>query len=45
MTKMLRGSKGVSLIELLVALVVSAILIAGLYRTFIGQQKTYTVQE
>jgi prepilin-type N-terminal cleavage/methylation domain-containing protein len=45
MTKMLRGSKGISLIELMVALVVSAILIAGLYRTFIGQQKTFTVQE
>jgi prepilin-type N-terminal cleavage/methylation domain-containing protein len=45
MTKVLKGSKGISLIELMVALVISAILIAGLYRTFIGQQKTYTVQE
>jgi prepilin-type N-terminal cleavage/methylation domain-containing protein len=42
---MLKGSKGISLIELMVALVISAILIAALYRTFIGQQKTYTVQE
>jgi prepilin-type N-terminal cleavage/methylation domain-containing protein len=41
----LRGNKGLSLIELLVALVVSSIFIAALYRTFIGQQKTYTVQE
>jgi type IV pilus assembly protein PilW len=45
MIKMLRESKGVTLIELMVALVISAILIAGLYRTFIGQQKTYTIQE
>jgi len=41
----LKESKGLTLTEVLVALVVSAILIAGLYRTFISQQKTYTVQE
>ena len=41
----LKRSRGVSLIELLVALVISAIIIAGIYRTFIRQQKTYTVQE
>jgi len=41
----LEESKGLTLTEVLVALVVSAILIAGLYQTFIGQQKTYTVQE
>ena len=33
------------MIELLVALVISAVIIAALYRTFVGQQKTYTVQE
>jgi prepilin-type N-terminal cleavage/methylation domain-containing protein len=38
-------NRGVTLIELLIALVISGILIAGLYRGFIGQQKTYTVQE
>jgi prepilin-type N-terminal cleavage/methylation domain-containing protein len=38
-------NKGVSLIELLIALVISSILIAALYRTFIGQQKTYIVQD
>ena len=38
-------SKGVTLIELLIALVISAILIAGIYRTFIHQQKTYATQE
>lgn len=37
--------KGVTLIELLVALVISAVLVAAIYRTFIGQQKTYVVQE
>jgi len=40
-----RNDKGLTLIELLVVLVISSLLIAGLYRTFIGQQKTYTVQE
>jgi type II secretory pathway pseudopilin PulG len=33
------------LIELLVAMAISAILIAALYRTFIGQHRIYTVQE
>jgi type IV pilus assembly protein PilW len=36
---------GVTLIELLIALVLSSILTAALYRAFIGQQKTYTVQD
>ena len=41
----LRGCKGLTLIELLVAMAISSILIAAIYRTFIGQHKTYTVQE
>jgi prepilin-type N-terminal cleavage/methylation domain-containing protein len=41
----LKKSKGVTLIELLIALVISAILIAGIYRTFIQQQKSYATQE
>jgi prepilin-type N-terminal cleavage/methylation domain-containing protein len=41
----LKRSKGLTLIELLVAMAISAILTAGLYRTFIGQHKTYAVQE
>jgi prepilin-type N-terminal cleavage/methylation domain-containing protein len=41
----LKKNKGVTLIELLVALVISGILVGAIYRTFIGQQKTYTVQE
>lgn len=40
-----KKERGLTLIELLVALVISVLLIAGLYRTFIGQQKTYSVQE
>ena len=38
-------SKGVTLIELLIALVISAILVAGIYRAFIHQQKIYATQE
>jgi prepilin-type N-terminal cleavage/methylation domain-containing protein len=41
----LKKSKGVTLIELLIALAISAILVAGIYRTFIHQQKTYATQE
>jgi type IV pilus assembly protein PilW len=42
---MLQKNDGMTLIELLIALAVGAILMAGLYRTLIGQHKTYTVQE
>ena len=41
----LRQNKGITLIELLVALVITGILVAAIYRTFLGQQRTYTVQE
>jgi type IV pilus assembly protein PilW len=37
--------KGVTLIELLVALVVSGVLLAGVYRTFVSQQHTFSVQD
>jgi prepilin-type N-terminal cleavage/methylation domain-containing protein len=40
-----RENQGLTLIELLVAMAVSAVLIAAIYRTFIGQYKTYGVQE
>jgi prepilin-type N-terminal cleavage/methylation domain-containing protein len=40
-----KKAKGVTLIELLIALVISAILTGGIYRTFIHQQKSYTAQE
>ncbi|MBW2058346.1 MAG: prepilin-type N-terminal cleavage/methylation domain-containing protein [Deltaproteobacteria bacterium] len=39
------GEKGLSLIELMVALVIGAIVIAGVYRTFMAQQRTFVVQE
>jgi prepilin-type N-terminal cleavage/methylation domain-containing protein len=41
----MKQSRGVTLIELLIAMVISAILIAGIYRVFIRQQKTYATQE
>jgi type IV pilus assembly protein PilW len=37
--------KGVTLMELMVALVISAIVIAGIYRVFISQTKSYYVQD
>ncbi len=45
MDTILKKNKGITLIELLVALVISSILVAGLYRTLIGQQKTFNVQD
>ena len=40
-----KRSKGVTLIELLIALMISAILIAGIYRIFLYHQRTYVTQE
>ena len=37
--------RGVTLIELLVTLVISSIVVAGIYRVFIAQSKAYTVQD
>ncbi len=37
--------KGITLIELLVALTISGVLVAGVYRTFVSQQHTFTVQD
>jgi len=37
--------KGMSLIELLVALVICAMVVAGIYRVFIAQSRAYTVQD
>jgi type IV pilus assembly protein PilW len=39
------NEKGITLIELLVALVIAALTIAGIYRVFIAQTKTYAVQD
>jgi prepilin-type N-terminal cleavage/methylation domain-containing protein len=43
--KSVSNQKGVTLIELLVVLIISGIIIAGIYRMFIGQTRAYTVQE
>lgn len=45
MDRIVYRNKGVTLVELLVVLVISGILMAALYRTFIKQQKTYTIQD
>lgn len=41
----IQNEKGVTLVELLVALVIAAITLAGVYRVFISQTKTYAVQD
>lgn len=42
---MIRNTKGVTLIELMVALLISAILVAAVYAFFITQGRTYAVQD
>lgn len=37
--------KGITLIELLIVLIISGIVIAGIYRLFIAQTRAYTVQD
>jgi len=39
------NEKGVTLVELLVALVIAAITLAGVYRVFISQTRSYAVQD
>jgi type IV pilus assembly protein PilW len=39
------GGKGITLIELLVVLVVSGMIVAGIYRLFIAQSRAYTIQD
>jgi type IV pilus assembly protein PilW len=38
-------SKGLTLIELLIALVICGVVIAGIYRVFVAQSRAYTVQD
>lgn len=40
-----KGNKGVTLIELMIALVIAAVLVAGTYSIFISQQRTYISQD
>jgi type IV pilus assembly protein PilW len=39
------NKKGITLIELLIALVIAAITLAGVYRVFISQTRTYAIQD
>ena len=39
------SNRGVTLIELLVAFVIGAMIVAGIYKVFIAQTKAYTVQD
>ena len=39
------NEKGITLIELLVVLVITAMTMAGIYRVFVSQTKTYTIQD
>jgi prepilin-type N-terminal cleavage/methylation domain-containing protein len=43
--RIFRIHKGFTLIEFLIALVIMSILVAALYRTFIGQQKIYNIED
>ena len=43
--RMFRKNKGFSLIELLVGMAITSILVGALYRTFIGQQNTYNIED
>jgi len=45
MSAIFKKDKGITLIELMVALVIGGFLLAATYRTFISQQKTFVVQE
>jgi len=42
---MILNRKGITLIELLVALVIGGFVIAGIYRLFVAQTKAYTIQD
>ncbi len=45
MSQLIWNKRGITLIELLVALVISAITMAGIYKIFISQSKVYYVQD
>lgn len=45
MIRMIKRENGITIIELLVALVIFAVVIAGTYRLFISQSRAYTVQD
>jgi prepilin-type N-terminal cleavage/methylation domain-containing protein len=41
----MKNQKGITLIEMLVSLVIASIIIAGVYRVFINQAESYTLQD
>jgi len=41
----LREKSGLALIELMIALVICALVVGGIYRVFVSQQKTYAVED
>jgi len=41
----IKGKKGVTLIELMIALVISTVLVGGTYSIFVSQQRTYILQD
>jgi prepilin-type N-terminal cleavage/methylation domain-containing protein len=43
MHRSIKDNRGLTLLELLVALVISSLIVAALYRVFIGQQRNYRV--
>jgi len=43
--EILKKESGLTLIELMIGLVIAALSVAGVYRTFVHQQHTYVVQE
>jgi len=45
MFQLIFKQKGITLVELLIALVIFGIVVAGVYRVFIAQSKAYTVQD
>jgi type IV pilus assembly protein PilW len=45
MKKQMLGQKGLTIVELLVAMAVSLVLMAGIYRVFIGSTDTYSVTD
>jgi len=45
MIRMIKRENGITIIELLVALVIFSIVVAGTYRLFVAQSRAYTVQD
>ena len=44
-TKKLQGAKGLSLIEVLIAMLMTGIITAAIFKVYINQHKNWTVQD